>query len=64
MKIDDKISVRGAINALSVDGELELPSKKYVPSSVRSIAASLKADTGKKFSVSVIGETIVVTRKS
>lgn len=64
MKIDNKINVRGAINALNVDGELKLSPKKYVPSSVRSIAASLKTDTGKRFSVSVADDEIVVTRKS
>lgn len=64
MKLNDKMSMRGAINALKIKGRIELPAKEYRLSSVRSTANALKNDTGKAFSVSKKGEIIVVTRKS
>lgn len=64
MELNDKISMRGAINALKIRGRVELPAGEYRLSSVRSTANALKNDTGKAFSVSKKGETIVVTRKS
>lgn len=61
---DERINVRGSINSLRVKGKLELPKAGLKPSYVRNAASSVASDTGKKFSVSVVGETIVVTRKS
>lgn len=60
----EKFSVRGAINGLKVKGSLNLPLADHTPSSVRSTASSLKVDTGKRFSVSVKNDKIVITRKS
>lgn len=64
MELNDKISMRGAINALRIKGRVELPAGDYLLSSVRSTANALKNDTGKAFSVSKKGDTIVVTRKA
>lgn len=64
MDSNSKINVRGAINALRVRGKLELPTDKYIPSSVRVMASSVRTDTGKRFSVSVSEKTITITRKS
>lgn len=64
MGTDEKINVRGSINALGLKKSLELPRCCYVPSYVRNAASTVKADTGKTFSVSVKEDTIVVTRKS
>lgn len=62
MVITEKLNVRGALDSLKVKEELTLPKGEYIPSSVRSTAASLGSDTGKSFSVSVGAESIVVTR--
>lgn len=58
------ISVRGAINALEVDGTLYLPKKKHKVSCVRSTASSITGDTGKSFTVSTDDDNITVTRNS
>lgn len=62
MEIKEKINVRGAIKALEVGKSLELPKAEYIPSSVRSNVAIVSGDTGKKFRVSVVGNTIIVKR--
>lgn len=59
-----KINVRGTINSLGIgDDPITLSKKEYKISSIRSIAGSLTADTGKKFSVTIADdEVIVITR--
>lgn len=63
---DERINVRGAINALEVGGApLVLPKgEDYQVSSVRSTAGSVTGDTGKVFKVSSKGDRITVVRKS
>jgi hypothetical protein len=59
-----KINVRGTINSLEIgDLPIRLLKKEYKISSIRSIAGSLTTETGKKFSVSIVDdEVIVITR--
>lgn len=59
-----KINVRGTINSLEIgDLPVRLLKKEYKISSIRSIAGSLTTETGKKFSVSIVDdEVIVITR--
>ncbi|MDL1914135.1 MAG: hypothetical protein FDW93_06410 [Bergeyella sp.] len=58
-----KTSIRGSLNTLEVDETIEFPKKKYLPSSVRSSAASLKMDTGKAFNVNATPKKVIrVTR--
>jgi len=59
-----KINVRGTINSLEVDDQpVRLLKKEYKISSIRSIAGSLTIETGKKFSVTIVDdEVIVITR--
>lgn len=65
METIGKISIRGAINAMKVgDRPLILERDLYKPSSVRSVAASIKADTRKTFSVTIDEDFIIVTRNS
>ena len=63
-KNGERINVRGAINSLEVRGKLEFPKAGLKPSYVRNAASSIAGDTGKKFSVSVADDEIVVVRKS
>ena len=63
MKSEEKINVRGAISLLAVGAEpLVLPKELYIVSSVRATAASVTADTGRRFNVSVADQSIVVRR--
>lgn len=72
METIEKINVRAAVKGLEVGGDsLELrnaakfgETKGYKPSSVRSTAAIITSDTGRKFNVSVTDELITVTRNS
>lgn len=63
MEIEEKINIRGEINALNVGEKLTLPKNGYAPSTVRSTTSSIKSDTEKSFSVSVGIDTIVIIRK-
>ncbi|MFQ9293866.1 MAG: hypothetical protein ACLR4B_04270 [Bacteroides fragilis] len=45
MVTTEKLNVRGALDSLKVKEELTLPKGEYIPSSVRSTAASLGSDT-------------------
>ncbi|MBF0649163.1 hypothetical protein IR083_10055 [Dysgonomonas sp. GY75] len=58
----ERINVRGSVQKLDVDEKIELPRKDYKPSSIRSNVNIIATDTGKKFTVSVIGSKIVITR--
>ena len=63
MESNEKINVRGAIAELEVGGEaLVLPKEMYLVSSVRATAASLTADTGRKFNVSATDRSILIKR--
>lgn len=65
MKTNVKINVRAAIKDLEIGGlPLQLPKFNYIPSSVRSTAAIITGDTGRKFTVSVTDELITVTRNA
>jgi len=60
----EKLNIRGEMNALPVNGVLELPKSDYRPASVRSTAASLRENENKAFLVSVSRDLITVTRTS
>lgn len=62
--METKVNVRGGITALEVNGVFCIPKKEGKPSYVRNAASTVASDTGRKFSVSVREDTIVVTRKS
>ena len=63
MKVETKINVRGSINALEIGNSIEIPRRpEYKPSYIRNAASLVTMDTGKKFSVSVKENVIVVTR--
>lgn len=61
---EERINVRGNINSLKVGKSFKLPKNERKPSYVRNAASTVASDTGKKFSVSVKDDTIVVTRKA
>lgn len=63
MKIETRINVRGSISALATGDFLEIPRQpEYKPSYVRNAASLVAIDTGRKFSVSVKDDVIIVTR--
>lgn len=66
MEATERINIRGAIKALDAVGEqVAFPrNDDYKPSSIRSIAGSVKCDTGRRFRVEVGKDSITVTRKS
>lgn len=65
MEQTEKINLRGAINALEVGAPpLELPKSLYKISVVRTSAATVTGDTGKKFTVSSTDTVITVNRLS
>lgn len=66
MEVTEKINIRGAITSLeTVGGDFVFPrTDDYKPSTVRSTAAQIKADTGRSFRVEVKRDKITVIRKS
>ncbi|MCY6330251.1 hypothetical protein OXV64_04705 [Bacteroides fragilis] len=60
---DDRKNVMGLIRALKVGGKCRLSKTESRPSYVRHAASQIGGDTGKKFSVNVKEDAIVVTRK-
>lgn len=56
-------NVSGAIRALEVGGQAVISKKDRLVSYVRHAASVISGDTGKKFSVNVKEDVIVVTRK-
>ena len=63
MKPAEKINVRGAIGELAVGGDpLELSKEHYLVSSVRATAASITADTGRRYNVATTDKLISVKR--
>lgn len=63
METETRINVRGSIKALSVGDFVKIPRKpEYQPSYIRNAASLVAMDTGRKFSVSVKEDVIIVTR--
>ena len=63
MKSAEKINVRGAISELAIGDEpLELPKEQYIVSSVRATAASITADTGRRYNVATTDKSIFIRR--
>jgi hypothetical protein len=58
-----KVNISGAMNSIEIEESFTLPRNGlYKPHSVRAIATQIAENDGKKFSVSVKPEEIVVIR--
>lgn len=64
MEMQQKINIRGSINALEKGDWVKIPRCGYKPSYVRVVSSILATDTNKKFSVNVTKKEITVTRIS
>ncbi len=64
MEMQQKINIRGSINALEKGDWVKIPRCGYKPSYVRVVSSILSTDTNKKFSVNVTEKEITVTRIS
>lgn len=62
MEMQQKINIRGSINALEKGDCIKIPRCGYKPSYVRVVSSILSVDTDKKFSVNVTENEITVTR--
>lgn len=63
METQTRINVRGSIKALAIGDFIKIPrTPEYKQSLIRSAASNVAMDTGKKFSVSVKEDVIIVTR--
>lgn len=61
--MEEKKNMKRSLNNLEVGGQEIFVRDKYKVSSLRSVAAMITADTGKRFNVALQDEIVIVTRK-